>query len=276
MDDEIKSGKSYEVMQCGTLNSADYRLYFTDSQGFISPWHDIPIFADEKNRIYNMVLEIPRWSTAIMEMNTNESLNPIMQTKDNGNTIEFMEDVFPYHGYIWNHGALPQTWEDPNCKNESINVSGNNAPLDVIEIGTNRHRRGDVIQVKILGALALMDEGQLVWKLISIDIGDPLSSEVNTITDVVDNFDGVLESTKHWLTYHKVPFGKSALEIAFDGQFQDQQRAYEIILQSHQHWKELVQDKTPQLNTECCRVANAVFSLTETQCDKIVKSHDDP
>ena len=34
----------------------------------ISPFHDIPLFADKDKQILNMVVEIPRWSNAKMEV----------------------------------------------------------------------------------------------------------------------------------------------------------------------------------------------------------------
>ena len=26
-------------------------------------------------------------------------------------SIRFVANCFPHHGYIWNYGAIPQTWE---------------------------------------------------------------------------------------------------------------------------------------------------------------------
>ena len=39
--------------------------------------------------------------------------------------------------------------------------------------------RGEVKQVKVLGVMALIDEGETDWKVIAIDINDPLSSKLN-------------------------------------------------------------------------------------------------
>ncbi len=90
----------------------------------------------------------------------------------------FVHNVFPYHGYLWNYGALPQTWEDPNHIDEDTKTTGDNDPLDVCEIGTNLHATGSIIPVKIVGVLGLIDEGETDWKLIGIDIRDKLASQV--------------------------------------------------------------------------------------------------
>lgn len=39
-----------------------------DANGPISPMHDIPLYADEANKVFNMVVEVPRWTNAKMEV----------------------------------------------------------------------------------------------------------------------------------------------------------------------------------------------------------------
>lgn len=56
--------------------------------------------------------------------------------------------------YIW------QTWEYPGHVDPSTGCKGDNDPLDVIEIGSLVGCRGEVKKVKVLGILALIDEGQ--------------------------------------------------------------------------------------------------------------------
>jgi len=40
-------------------------------------------------------------------------------------------------------------------------------------------KRGEVIQVKVLGTVALIDEGETDWKIIAIDVNDPLAPQLN-------------------------------------------------------------------------------------------------
>ncbi len=46
------------------------------------------------------------------------------------------------------------------------------------EIGSKVHQRGAVIKVKVLGTLAMIDEGETDWKILAIDINDPLAEKV--------------------------------------------------------------------------------------------------
>lgn len=79
-------------------------------------------------------------------MATKEPLSPIKQDEKNGKP-RYIHNIFPHHGYIWNYGALPQTWEDPKHKDEDTNAFGDNDPIDVFEIGSKIQLRGSVIQV---------------------------------------------------------------------------------------------------------------------------------
>lgn len=40
--------------------------------------------------------------------------------------------------------------------------------------------RGDVIKVKVLGILAMIDEGETDWKVIAINVEDPEANDLNS------------------------------------------------------------------------------------------------
>lgn len=49
---------------------------------------------------------------------------------------------------------------------------GDDDPLDVLELGSSIGQLGEIKTVKILGALAMIDEGELDWKIITINLKD--------------------------------------------------------------------------------------------------------
>jgi inorganic pyrophosphatase len=49
----------------------------------------------------------------------------------------------------------------------------------VIEIGELCGYTGQVKQVKVLGTMAMIDEGETDWKIIAIDVNDPLAPKLN-------------------------------------------------------------------------------------------------
>ncbi|XP_042622802.1 inorganic pyrophosphatase-like isoform X1 [Cyprinus carpio] len=246
----------YQTEPRGRANSPDYRIYFRSSDGTcISPFHDIPLYAADQQEgdvplkkiktneiLFNMVVEVPRWSNAKMEIATKEPLNPIKQDVKKGK-LRYVANIFPHKGYIWNYGALPQTWEDPSHTDEETKCCGDNDPIDVCEIGSKVCATGQVIQVKVLGILALIDEGETDWKVIAINIEDPDASSLNSIEDVRKIKPGHLEATVDWFKRYKVPDGKPENRFAFNGQFKDKDFAIEVIKATHIFWKALVMRK---------------------------------
>ncbi|XP_041970256.1 inorganic pyrophosphatase [Aricia agestis] len=231
--------KMYVAEERGSPYSPEYRVFFKDATGPISPMHDIPLWADRARRLAHMVVEVPRWTNAKMEISLGEPLNPIKQDVKKG-ALRFVGNVFPHHGYIWNYGALPQTWEDPRHTDPGTGARGDNDPIDVIEIGQRVAARGDVLTVKILGTLALIDEGETDWKLIAVDTRDPAADRLHDVADVEALFPGLLRATVEWFRLYKVPDGKPVNRFAFDGEAKDAAFAHKVVDEVHEFWKALV------------------------------------
>ncbi|CAF98645.1 unnamed protein product, partial [Tetraodon nigroviridis] len=154
--------------------------------------------------------------------------------------LRYVANVFPHKGYIWNYGAIPQTWEDPSHKDGDTGCCGDNDPIDVCEIGSRVCSRGEVIKVKVLGILAMIDEGETDWKVIAIDVNDPEAKDLNNISDVKRLKPGYLEATVDWFKWYKVPDGKPKNEFAFNEEFKDKDFAIEVIKSTHNFWKDLI------------------------------------
>jgi len=170
--------------------------------------------------------------------------NPIKQDVKKGK-LRFVHNCFPHHGYIWNYGAFPQTWEDPNHKDADTNANGDNDPLDICEIGHSVAHTGQVKQVKVLGCLALLDEGETDWKVIAIDVTDPLASELHDIEDVEKKMPGFLKATEEWFRIYKIPDGKPENKFAFNGEAKNKAYTLKVIKGAHDAWKALIQGKVP-------------------------------
>ena len=92
----------------------------------------------------------------------------------------------------------------PSFKHPGIDCRGDNDPLDVIEIGSKVHQSGSVVDVKVLGGLAMIDEGELDWKIIAIDVTDSLAEKINDLADLKIFAPGLLKATLDWFRIYKV------------------------------------------------------------------------
>lgn len=221
---------AYKTEVVGEAGTASYRLKFSDESGkAISPWHDIPLSAGDG--AFNALFEIPKMTKPKMEVATKEEGNPIAQDEKKGKLRD-------YHGPIfWNYGMLPQTWEDPNVEDPKLKCNGDNDPVDVVEIGSKVMEQGTVAAVKPLGALAMIDDGELDWKVIAISTDDPDAGKYNDIGDVPDS---VISGIREWFRWYKTPDGKPLNAFGFDEKALDKATTLKIIDETHGAWKKLM------------------------------------
>jgi len=229
----------YGTRLIGAPNTLEHRAFVEHTGQVVSAWHDIPLFADQNAGILNMVVEVPRWTNAKMEISKEEAFNPIKQDIKKGK-LRFVRNCFPHHGYIWNYGAFPQTWEDPQVMHAETKAKGDNDPLDVCEIGEQVGYVGQVKQVKVLGIMALLDEGETDWKVLVVDVNDPLASKLNDIEDVERHLPGLIRATNEWFRIYKIPDGKPENVFAFSGEAKNKKYATEIIHECHEAWRRLL------------------------------------
>ncbi|XP_025278501.3 inorganic pyrophosphatase 2, mitochondrial isoform X4 [Canis lupus dingo] len=239
---------SYRTEERGRPRSPGYRLFFQNVAGhYISPFHDIPLKvdsteengiptkrarSDEYENLFNMVVEVPRWTNAKME-----------------------------------------TWEDPHRKDKSTDCCGDNDPIDVCEIGSKVLSCGEVIPVKILGILALIDQGETDWKIIAINVNDPEASKFHDIDDVKKYKPGYLEATLNWFRFYKVPEGKPENQFAFNGEFKNKAFALDVIKSTHECWKALLMKKCDGGAIKCTNVhiCDSPFHCTQEEARSIVE-----
>jgi inorganic pyrophosphatase len=68
----------------GQPETLDYRVFLVEGGGKkVSPWHDVPLRAADG--VFHFVVEIPKESSAKMEVATDEAFTPIKQDTKKGN-----------------------------------------------------------------------------------------------------------------------------------------------------------------------------------------------
>jgi len=124
-------------------------------------------------------------------------------------------------------------------------AKGDNDPLDVCEIGEQVGYVGQIKQVKVLGIMALLDEGETDWKVLVVDVQDPLASKLNDIEDVERHLPGLVRATNEWFRIYKIPDGKPENQFAFSGEAKNKKYATEIIHECHEAWRRLIHGDGP-------------------------------
>ena len=60
---------------------------------------------------------------------------------------------------------------------------------------------GDVIQVRVLGVWGMLDDEETDWKVLCINVNDPLAEKLNSKKDIDKHLPGVADYTFHFLKH---------------------------------------------------------------------------
>ena len=161
---------------------------------------------------------------------------------------------------------------------EELAQKGDNDPLDIVDLSALSVPCGSIIEVKLLGVLAMIDEGEVDWKCLVINVLDPLASKLNTLEDVEDHFPGQVARVREWFTWYKAidgepgdgPLGSNLLEgkepnvFGFGGEAKGPEEAKKVVEETHASWALLLNgggDKG-KLNLTCNGAAMAQAKAT--------------
>merc|ERR1712187_132598 len=130
-------------------------------------------------------------------------------------------------------------WEDPTVKNPETQCSGDNDPVDVVEIGSEPIAMGTIEPMRVLGALAMIDDGELDWKVIAVRVADPLAAELKDIGDVDKKLPGTISGIRECFRWYKTPDGKPLNAFGYDERALDKDTALQVIEETHEAWRKL-------------------------------------
>jgi|TARA_B100001142_G_C14008928_1_gene529647 inorganic pyrophosphatase len=88
---------------------------------------------------------------------------------------------------------------------------------------------GSVVPVKPVGVYAMIDDGELDWKVIAIAADDPKAKDVNDVADVEKHFPGELEKIRVWFRDYKTPDGKPQNAFGLDDECMDKAYTMAVI-----------------------------------------------
>ncbi|CAG9988637.1 unnamed protein product [Clonostachys byssicola] len=250
------------LREVGARNTLDWRVWLEKDGNPISFWHDIPLYPNSEDKsIINFYTEIPRWTDGKIETKRDEPLSMVdyrLLLRENISLTErkdpifhddkkkqprFVYSVWPHKTYPFNYGSIPQTWESPNHKHNLTGYVGDNDPIDIFEISSLPPAAvGEIRQVKVLGGLPMIDEETTDWKVIAIDVNDPLAKHVNTVNDLDKYRPGLRQQFHEWFIYYKVIKG-DGINTIVGGEYKDAATMQDVIAESHGFWQDLVKGK---------------------------------
>ena len=83
--------------------------------------------------------------------------------------------------------------------------------------------------MKPVGVYAMIDDGELDWKVIAIAADDQKAKDVNDVADVEKHFPGELEKIRVWFRDYKTPDGKPQNALGLDDECMDKAYTMAVI-----------------------------------------------
>ena len=113
------------------------------------------------------------------------------------------------------------------------------------------------------------------WKVIVIDVNDPLAAKLNDIEDVEKYMPGLMRATNEWFRIYKIPDGKKENVFAFGGIAKGKMYTMDIITECHEAWKKLILNVVPNkcekydINTKNSAVVESPYRITNDEMSQI-------
>ncbi len=168
---------------------------------------NIPLGKDAPEK-FNVIIEIPRGSSNKYELDKETGL------------IKLDRVLYSSMYYPLDYGFLPQThWYDGD-------------PLDALVLTTHALLPGVLVEVKPIGVLRLIDNGDKDEKIISIATGDPRMSKYKDIDDLGEHFQ---KEISHFYEVYKDLEGKKVKVVSWG----NAQEAKEVVLEGMEMYREL-------------------------------------
>ena len=225
--------KLVETHASGERGKWWFATHFTYAGEPISPWHDVP-FSAGGDGLVHFVCEIARGTTAKFEIHKGLAKNPIRQdVKKDGETVR----EYAYGPSLCNYGAIAQTWEDPTVPDDDTGLGGDNDPIDVLQLNERPCALGEVYAVRVLGALALIDDDETDHKLLVVDAADPATAAWRDVADVPKER---VDALREWFRLYKTAEGKGENKFGFGEQAVGAAKALAIARHTHDRWRALV------------------------------------
>ncbi|UKJ90095.2 inorganic pyrophosphatase [Theileria orientalis] len=231
----------------GEPGTKSFRVEFVDLKNDkISPWHDLPLFASKD--FVTMVVEIPRNTRAKMEIVTSAENNPIKQDLFSNGDLRDLDCPM-----YWNYGAIPRTWEAPmpyvhkysGDKGEALTMEllGDNDPLDIVDVGRVTRKVGDLVAMKPVGAVSLIDQNEIDWKILGVAPDDEHFDDINELEDVDVYYPGTTTGIMEFFRWYKTPRGKPLNKFLPQKNFCTRKEALELVNETHHYYQQLMEGK---------------------------------
>lgn len=123
----------------------------------------------------------------------------------------------------FNYGMLPRTVEDAGeaaaggAGHDPLlaGARGDGDPVDAVELSASPLPLGSVTRVRMVAALAMLDGGELDWKVVAVAAASPLAAAIVDVPSLEAALPGDLDRVVTWFSTYKPPRADGRPAVAF-------------------------------------------------------------
>ncbi|RAU19895.1 inorganic diphosphatase [Nitrincola tibetensis] len=149
--------------------------------------------AINENGSVKAIIEIPTGTSAKWEVSKDDPKAVYWEYKNE------KPRIVNYLGYPGNYGAIPGTALPKE-------LGGDGDPLDVLVLG-QAVPRGEIVDVRVIGVLKMLDDGEQDDKLIAVLTQDSPFAHIESMAQLDAEFYGVSQIVDLWFANYKGPDG---------------------------------------------------------------------
>jgi inorganic pyrophosphatase len=172
----------------------------------LHPWHGAH-YGEQAPKIVNALIEIPQGSKSKYEIDKKTGL------------LKLDRVIYSSFHYPVNYGFIPQT------------LGKDGDPLDILVMCSEAIQPLCLVEALVIGNMQMIDTNLIDDKIIAVATKDPGVNYITSLDEVPQHFFSVL---KNYFEQYKVLENK---EVKIND-FQDKERAFEIINESIEFYKE--------------------------------------
>lgn len=190
----------------------------------------------------NCVIEVPRGNLAKFQLIKEIKDHPIAQDKRTLNGQEI--NRFFQMGTLFNYGYIPQTWDaNLSGKYHIEGLEGDKDPIDIVELSSAPILTMLPIECIVIGALGLIDQGEVDWKIIVLAQEYAKQNGIKTFEEAMSAIPERFEYVKEYYRMYKTHEGKKINRFVNNENYFDEKEAIEIVKNSHEEFKQLITDE---------------------------------
>lgn len=116
----------------------------------------------------------------------------------------------------------------------------------MVEIGETKFSTGQVATLKLLGCLCLIDQGELDWKMLAINMAEynENKEKFSSLLKIEEHFPGKLAAIREWFRTIKTYDGKKPNTFGYDDQWLGEERAVSVVMENFREYLKLNEGKT--------------------------------